>query len=1034
MPRSRPSKVPFLRDVLYDTPHIFYGLSETWLLDQNEAETKIEGYQLIRADRKMTRRRGVRDGGGVALYINDKDMINHKILLEYSCGVIEAIAVHLRSKNLVIIMVYRQPENQNVKSGSVEFKKFLTKLDSTLKTLISPLPDILLCGDFNLPHAIWSTGGHHGPISVEYQTMISDLFNLASEHFMIQVIDSPTHRAGNTLDLIFTNNANYIHSYSSQITALSDHKSIECKVRYRKDSEKTSTDKKPQRDPNLYDLNFFSESINWPALRNALAEVQWRRIFLNSDPCEMMDMFLSTCFEIAKDYVPLKHISENNSQRVNIIPRHCRRLMRNRSNIHNQLLKVKSESRKNSLNQKLIEIEKKLQCSHDSQRTEEESKAVGRIKTNPKYFYSYAQRFSKVKVGIGPLLDSDQNLTDGAQEMSEILSQQYASVFSKPTFPESELNNLFSSHPPDPGGDQHCERLEDVIFDESDIEEAISELSSNSAAGPDNFPAKLLKECKSILSTPIYIIWRESLNKGIIPMTCKSANIVPIHKGQGKSRDAAKNYRPVALTSILIKIFEKIIRKRLVEFFEEHDILNKNQHGFRTARSCLSQLLSHFDKIISLLEEGKIIDVIYLDFAKAFDKLDIGITLKKLKHLGINGKLGKWLTVFLSGRIQSVIVNGHASMPQPVISGVPQGSVLGPLLFLILIGDIDSEVAESFISSFADDTRVGKDINDANDIHQLQADLTTIYNWAKNNNMELNDDKFEHLRYLPSKTTQADPAIYYSTSQTPIEQKTHLRDLGVTMSDDATFKEHISVKTTSMKSTMGWILRTFRTREALPLITLWKALVLSIHDYCSQLWNPSRVGDIQTLEMVQYHFTKRITSVRDLSYWERLAKLRLYSLQRRRERYIAIYVWKILEGTVPNISDTASSIKTKESERLGRSCHIPPIARSAPSHIKNIRETSFSVMGPRIFNCLPHHIRDLRGCSTNEFKSKLDTFLRSVPDEPLIQGYTQYRRCDSNSLIDWLRSTSHLRQMEDSARTQRSSAAGSRETNGGCQH
>ena len=125
--------------------------------------------------------------------------------------------------------------------------------------------------------------------------MISDLFNLASEHFMIQVIDSPTHRAGNTLDLIFTNNANYIHSYSSQITALSDHKSIECKVRYRKDSEKTSTDKKPQRDPNLYDLNFFSESINWPALRNALAEVQWRRIFLNSDPTSIYSMQNRIC-------------------------------------------------------------------------------------------------------------------------------------------------------------------------------------------------------------------------------------------------------------------------------------------------------------------------------------------------------------------------------------------------------------------------------------------------------------------------------------------------------------------------------------------------------------------------------------------------------------------------------------------------------------------------------------------------------------------------------------------------------------------
>ena len=297
--------------------------------------------------------------------------------------------------------------------------------------------------------------------------------------------------------------------------------------------------------------------------------------------------------------------------------------------------------------------------------------------------------------------------------------------------------------------------------------------------------------------------------------------------------------------------------------------------------------------------------------------------------------------------------------------------------------------------------------------------------------MELNDDKFEHLRYLPSRSTQNDLTVCYSTNQTPIEQKTHLRDLGVTMSDNATFKEHIILKATSMRSTMGWILRTFRTREALPLLTLWKALVLSIHDYCSQLWNPSSVGEIQSLEMVQYHFTKKISSVRDLLYWERLSQLKLYSLQRRRERYIIIYVWKILEGLVPNISDplSPSAIHVRDNERLGRRCQVPPIARSAPSQIQKIRESSFSVMGPRIFNSLPRHIRDIRACTVNQFKSKLDKFLSAVPDEPLIQGYTRYRRCETNSLIDWLGSA-HLRQMEASARDQPNSDAGSRASGG----
>ena len=165
-----------------------------------------------------------------------------------------------------------------------------------------------------------------------------------------------------------------------------------------------------------------------------------------------------------------------------------------------------------------------------------------------------------------------------------------------------------------------------------------------------------------------------------------------------------------------------------MEYFNKHELFNKNQHGFRSARSCLSQLLSHFDPVIKLLEEGKIVDVIYLDFAKAFDKVDIGLTLKKLRQHGIGGKLGLWLEAFLTQRVQQVIVDGQISASKQVMSGVLQGSVLGPLLFLILIGDIDSDVVRSFVSSFADDTRVGDGICSSQDMKSLQDDLTLSIN------------------------------------------------------------------------------------------------------------------------------------------------------------------------------------------------------------------------------------------------------------------------------------------------------------------
>ena len=158
-----------------------------------------------------------------------------------------------------------------------------------------------------------------------------------------------------------------------------------------------------------------------------------------------------------------------------------------------------------------------------------------------------------------------------------------------------------------------------------------------------------------------------------------------------------------------------------------HELFNQNQHGFRSARSCLSQLLSHFDQVIKLLEEGKIVDVIYLDFAKAFDKVDIGLTLKKLRQHGIGRKRGLWLEAFLTERVQQVIVNSKISASKQVMSGVTQGSVLGPLLFLILIGDIDSDVASSFVSGFTDDTRIGDGICSSQDMMLLQDDLYNVY-------------------------------------------------------------------------------------------------------------------------------------------------------------------------------------------------------------------------------------------------------------------------------------------------------------------
>ena len=596
-------------------------------------------------------------------------------------------------------------------------------------------------------------------------------------------------------------------------------------------------------------------------------------------------------------------------------------------------------------------------------------------------------------MGIGPLLNSAKKLISAPRKMAELLSNQYSSVFSSPQYDSISVETLF------PSFDVLSFRsLTDISFTDNELAEAMQGLDPTSAPGPDGFPAILLNKCSDALSTPLAKIWSSSLESGEIPSECKAATISPIHKG--KSRALPKNYRPVALTSHLIKVFEKVVRKRIVEFMDEHRLFNDSQHGFRGGRSCLSQLLSHFDRITAELEKGYGVDVIYLDFAKAFDKLDHGITLHKLKALGIHGNLGRWISCFLTNRTQSVIVEGRKSAPKPVVSGVPQGSMLGPLLFLVLIGDIDKDVASSFLSSFADDTRIGRKITDISDLACLQADLEAIYTWSSANNMQFNCDKFELVRYRSniSKAVQAETS-YTSYDGSPIEEKDHVRDLGVTLSNDATFKKHIQERCELAKSKISWFLRTFSSRQRCPMTTLWKSLIMSHIEYCSQLWSPSTVGNIQALELLQKAFISRIDGMYGLSYWEQLSELKLYSLERRRERYQVIYTWRILEGQVPNIDTTP--IRSTHSDRRGRMCIPPSLSSSAPERIKSIRFASLAHKGPRLFNSLPTEIRNLTGCSVDCFKGALDRYLRTLPDEPLIPSMTKYKDCDTNSIIDW---------------------------------
>ena len=318
-----------------------------------------------------------------------------------------------------------------------------------------------------------------------------------------------------------------------------------------------------------------------------------------------------------------------------------------------------------------------------------------------------------------------------------------------------------------------------------------------------------------------------------------------------------------------MKIFKIIFKK------ESATILCSNQHRFRSGRSCLTQLLSHVDDIVQGLTRNADTDAIYLDFSKAFDKVDHRLLLLKMKRMGFHDKLIDWIGSFLAERTQRVVLDGVSSFAAAILSGVPQGTVLGPLLFILFINDMRLCVTGSVIRFFADDTRILKHIYGLADKDVLQDDLNSVLEWAKCNNMALHEDKFELLvhRHCPNDSLFDHPfaiqnQTYEVSSGNMLYPTQTVKDLGVTVSSDLSWTPHVNMIAERAGKVAAWVLSAFKTRDKATMMTLYKSLVRSHLEYCCPLWNCSKNNDIQQLEGVQRTFTSRIDGIQHLNYWQ----------------------------------------------------------------------------------------------------------------------------------------------------------------------
>ena len=391
-------------------------------------------------------------------------------------------------------------------------------------------------------------------------------------------------------------------------------------------------------------------------------------------------------------------------------------------------------------------------------------------------------------------------------------------------------------------------------------------------------------------------LFQASLDQGKVPNEWRKANIVPLFKKGDRAKPS--NYRPVSLTSICSKVLEHIIHSSIMSHFDELNILTDYQHGFRKRRSCESQLIITIQDLAKSLSNSEQVDVILLDFSKAFDKVPHERLLYKLDHYGVRGPVLQWIRSFLQGRTQVVTLDGTTSRPADVQSGVPQGTVLGPLLFLAYINDLPSGITEGTSARlFADDCILYRNIRSQEDADILEKDLNQLQQWEKDWLMEFHPDKCQLLRV----TNKRKPiCAKYTIHQQELQKTDTAKYLGVTLHHKLSWNTHISSICKKANNTRAFLQRNLSYVPQEVKERCYLTLVRPTLEYASCIWNPYTDANIKKMEMVQRRAARFVCQDfrRTSSVTKMLEALRWPTLQERRTQCRVTMMYRIVQDLV----------------------------------------------------------------------------------------------------------------------------------------
>ena len=566
-------------------------------------------------------------------------------------------------------------------------------------------------------------------------------------------------------------------------------------------------------------------------------------------------------------------------------------------------------------------------------------------KTNPKAYYNYVQSKASLRIEVGAVKNEQGRIAENPQEKAEVL-----------------LKAFQGFHQGDDGHDpRHIARpeianeMEPIRTTVGEVRKRIQQLQLGKAPGPDGIHPEFIKHLAEIVAQPMVALFNQSLVEGCLPAEWKVAKVAPIHKGG--DRGSTTNYRPVSLTAISLKILERVIRDKLVEHLTSNGLLSAAQHGFRKRKSCTTNLLCFLDEITESLDRGEQVEVCYLDFRKAFDLVNHRLLLLKLETYGVEPGLLRWIRAFLCGRRFYVEVGGERSTEAGVHSGVPQGSVLGPILFLIYINDLGNSLTSSYYM-FADDVKVVGKVHGGD----IQGDLDKVYQWSKEWALPLNVDKC--MRLVAEEGTEHRRWLGEGVNRTELERKTEVRDLGVIMREDFKPEGQCVAAANKARSALHQLRRAVTSRDPEVLLPLYKVYVRPHLEYAVQAWRPSLRREVKLLERVQRQFTRMFQRLRELPYEERLRRLQLFSLERRRQRGDLIEAFRQVKG-LSQIEGGGLLQRSTNPNLRGHSLKL-----SKPRARTRLRAQFFSHRVINGWNKLPEEV--VTSTTVGAFKRKLD--------------------------------------------------------------